>query len=522
MTATAVPVRAAPRQVPRVAPRNMARLLWVELRHNAMPVVLPLIAVLFWFDSYRIAAAMPPLWVERLYYVLGQGHALVDFAPFVAGVAAWMGSRDGRRGMTDLVTATVRPRWEAQLATWAATIVWAVGAYLVFMAVTLGLLGRSIAWGSPPWWSVAVGAVGVAAFTSAGFALGAYFPGRFIAPIAAFGALFAMGTSAQAGFHESSGWVLIAPTMSNNNFDKDAGVFYPFLPDVQIARVMFAAGIAVGLAGLLGLPASAGGLRLRWSAAVVTAIGAAAAVTGITLTLTAHVGPYGTVIPALHDAANDRPIPYTPVCGQVGIPVCVHPAYRSYLPDVTTALRPVVAEVAGLPGVPVRATQIATDFEKNGPSLGGGPPTAAELQLETIGGSPPVLRMPLNAITLPGSFGATTASFLGQIRLQFVHAFVGAGGGAGSQVQQAIQAALLQSAGMPFAEQPSALAAAGLPPSAPPPSSPGPHIGPGKASGPVFAAAHRFAGLPVPARHAWLAAHLSAVQAGQLTLGQLP
>ena len=35
------------------------------------------------------------------------------------------------------MTATVRPRWEAQLATWAATVVWAVGAYLVFMAVTL-------------------------------------------------------------------------------------------------------------------------------------------------------------------------------------------------------------------------------------------------------------------------------------------------------------------------------------------------------------------------------------------------
>src|SRR5580693_9949330 len=147
MTATSAPVRAMPRQAPRVAPRNMARLLWVELRRNTMPVVLPLIAVLFWFDSYRIAATMPPRWNARLYYILGQGHALLDFAPFVAGVAAWMGSRDGRRGMGDLVTATVRPRWEAQLTTWAATVVWAVGAYLVFMAVTLYLLGRSVAWG---------------------------------------------------------------------------------------------------------------------------------------------------------------------------------------------------------------------------------------------------------------------------------------------------------------------------------------------------------------------------------------
>jgi hypothetical protein len=517
MTVTSVPARPAAAPAPRAAPRNLARLLWVELRHNAMPLVLPLIAVLFWFDSYRIAATMPPLWVERLYYILGQGHALLDFAPFVAGAAAWMGSRDGRRGLTDLVTATVRPRWEAQLATWAATVVWAVGSYLVFMAVTLALLGRSISYGAPPWWAVAVDGVGIAAVASFGFALGACFPGRFIAPVAAFGALFGMGTSSQIGFASSSGWALILPTMSNSVLDKDAGVFYPFLPDVQIARVMCAGGIAMALAGLLGLPVRAGGPRLRLSAAVVTGAGAAAAVTAVALVLTAQAGPHGAVIPALHDAANDRPIPYTPVCGRAGIPVCVHPAYRSYLPEVTAALRPVVAEIAGLPGAPVRATQIATVFER-GPSLLGSHPTAAQLQIETIAGSPPVLRMPLNAVTLPNSYRATTASFFGQIRAEFVHVFVGAGGGAGSQMQQAVQGALLQGAGVPFAEQPTALSQSGLPSSAPP----GRHGGRTQATGPIYAAAQRFAALPAAARHAWLAAHLSAVRAGRLTLGELP
>ncbi len=515
MTAVSTPVRSTPRQAPSAAPRNLARLLWVELRRNAMPFVLPLIAVLFWFDSYRIAATMPPLWVERLYYILGQGHALVDFAPFVAGVAAWMGSRDGRRGMTDLVTATVRPRWETQLATWAATVVWAVGSYLVFMAVALGLLGRSIDYGSPPWWSVAAAGVGVAAFTSAGFALGAYFPGRFIAPIAAFGALFAMGTSSQAGFHESSGWVLILPTMSNSNFDMDAGIFYPFLPDVPIARVMFAAGIAVALVGLLGLPVIAGGPRLRLSAAVVTAIGAAAAVAAVTLTSTAHIGPHGAVIPALHDAASDRLIPYTPVCGQAGIPVCVHPAYRSYLPDVQAALRPVAQEFTGLPGAPVRASQIPSVFQ-NGPSGLGSSLTAAQLQVETIGGSPLVLHMALNAITLPGSFGMDRSGFLGLIRLEFVHAFVGAGGGPGTPAQQVVQAALLQDGGTPLAAQPNVLGYSPWPL---------PDSGPRQAASyppQLSAAAQRFAALPATARHAWLAAHLGALRAGHLALGQIP
>ena len=194
MTVTSAPVRSTPRQAPAVAPRNLARLLWVELRHNAMPLVLPLIAVLLLVrllphrrDPARRCGSM------RLFYILGQGHALIDFAPFVAGVAAWMGSRDGRRGTGDLVTATVRPRWEAQLATWAATVVWAVGAYLVFMAVMLYLLGRAVAWGGLPWWSIAVDGAGVAAVASVGFAAGAWFPGRFTAPVTAFGTVLAMG-----------------------------------------------------------------------------------------------------------------------------------------------------------------------------------------------------------------------------------------------------------------------------------------------------------------------------------------
>ena len=39
---------------------------------------------------------------------------------------------------------------------------------------------------------------------------------------------------------------------------------------------------------------------------------------------------------------------------------------------------------------------------------------------------------------------------------------------------------------------------------------------------PSTAAARRFAALPPGARHAWLAAHLAALRADQLTLAQLP
>jgi len=223
------------------------------------------------------------------------------------------------------------------------------------------------------------------------------------------------------------------------------------------------------------------------------------------------------IIPALHDAANDRPIGYTPVCAQAaGVPVCLNPAYRRYLPEVAADLRPVLTQVAGLPGAPGRVAQVAGQY------------TSGQFEYEadqavTISGRPPVLRVPLDAFnTLPSATPGSAAQFDQELPLLSVHAFVGAGNGAGTAAQQAVQAALLQHAGMPFAAQPQALEIFGLPQwaqedlqglapvSGPPPG------------GPVYAAARRLAALPAAARHAWLAAHLAALRSGQLTLGQLP
>ena len=513
--ATSAPVRHQPPRAPRPVPPSAARLLWLELRRNPMPWILPLIAVLFWFDSYRPSTTQPPIWALRTFWNMGQGHTIIDFGPFVAGVAAWAGSRDGRRGIADLVTATARPRWAAQLATWAATVIWAVGGYLAFVAVMFGIYAHQGVQGSPPWWWVAVGAAAVTAFCAAGFAVGALFPSRFAAPLAAFGAFLALVMSSRTGFSATSGWALILPTNSNGNYQPLSGIFYPYLPDLPIARVMFLAGIAVAVLGLIGLPAGAGSPWLRRTAAVVTLAGVTAAGTAAGLAGTARLGPHGMVIPALHDAASDRPIRYTPACGQsAGVRVCLNPAYREFLPDVTAALSPVLGEVAGLPGGPARATQVAGVYSSTE-----GEPGAPM----TISGQPPVLGMPLGSLNLPGAAGGTTAQFAEQLKLLSAHVFTGAGAGPGTPAQQAVQAALLQGAGVPVSAQPKVLSMLGLPSWARadvPPSNTG--HGPGPAAGPVYAAARRLAALPPAARHAWLAAHLGALRSGQLTLGQLP
>jgi hypothetical protein len=524
MTATGTAVRHRPARVVPAAPLTVARLLRLELRRNIMPWILPLIAALFWFDSYRPSTGQPSLWALRTFWNMGQGHTIIDFGPFAAGAAAWIGSRDGRRGMADLVTAVARPRWAAELATWAATAIWTVGAYLAFVGVMFGVYAYQGVQGSPPWWWVAVGAAAVTAFSAAGFTLGAFFRSRFAAPVAAFCGFGVMVMSSQTGFSHTSGWAQILPTNSNGNYQPISGIFYPYQPDLPIARIIFLAGIAVAALGLLGLPPRAAGPGLRRAAVVITLAGVAAAGSAVGLAANAQPGPHGMIIPALHDAASDQPIRYTPVCGQAaGVPVCVNPAYHRYLPDLTAALSPVLAELAGLPGAPVRVTQVAGTYS---------PGETAYAQAMTISGHPPVLDIPLDTTNLvdpadAGNQPATAAGFAQEQKLLSVHAFLGAGDQAGTQAQQAVQAALLQDAGLPFAGQPQALSVFGQ-------ASwgqatwqglidgPEPANGLGTPKGPVYAAAVRLAALPAAARHAWLAADLAALRAGQFTLAQLP
>jgi hypothetical protein len=511
MTAAATaPARPAPLGASRLAPPiSFLRLLRIELRRNAMPWILPLIAVLFWFDSYRPSTTVPALYVLRTFWNMGQGHTIIDFGPFVAGVAAWMGSRDGRRHTHDLVDGAAQSRWITQLTVWTATAIWAVAAYLVFTSVLFAVYASQSVQGQPPWWWVAVGATAVAAFSAAGFAVGALWPSRFAAPVAAFGGFVGMVFSSSTGFRHSTGWALVLPTNSNGNFQPDSGLLYPWLPDLPIARIMLLAGIAIAALGVLGLRARSDGLRVRWLAAAITAAGVAAAGTGVGLASTARLSADGMVIPALHDAASDRPFANPSQCGRAaGLPVCVNPAYRRWLPDVTAALTPVFGEVAGLPGAPVRAVQVGAVYDN---ADGGGG------QAMTISGEPPVLSLSIGALDLPDPSADNLSMVDDQLRLLAVHAFTGAGAGLGTPAQQAVQAALLQGAGVPFAAQPHVLAVDGLP-SWPQTGS----QGKGPATGPVYDAARRLAALPGATRHVWLATHLTALRSGQLTLAQLP
>ena len=530
-------------QPSRLALPGAARALRLELKRNAVPLLLPLLAAVFYFDTLRTADGIPPVWTLRA-SVIGN-HMLFDLSAFAGGLAAWAGSREGRRKTLDLVATTPRAAWARLSVTLAGTLCWLLLAFLAAVGAVYVKTALQATWGGPPLWPVLVGAAGVTVVTVIGFTAGVLLPARFTAPLVAIGTLllYEAGLRAQLVMSPASGtYPVLSPAGQPPMLD--AGVYYRVPPDVSIVQVMLMGGIALALFGVLGLAAGtrylirAGGLRvalrtllgrgddwrLRAAAAALVGCGLAASGTAVALAGTAQPDAVGGwMIPALHSAASDRPIGVDWDCTSAGVPagarpafqVCVSQAFSSYLHPVAAALNPVATEIAGLPGAPVRAREIA--------SAAGG-----QAIMSGITGTPPVFDFTADHVgSVFGDFyglgiGETVQAW-GQLFQQgMLDAFLAgspphAGGPAYvapqflseptplGAAQQAVENALLA----PFGWQP---AIAGQAASQ--------WHGPALAG--ILAAARRFGALPASARHAWLAAHLSTLRAGTITPAQIP
>ncbi|HEY2309384.1 MAG TPA: hypothetical protein VGI05_26200 [Streptosporangiaceae bacterium] len=517
MTATRAPARSGP--VTR-RPRPAARLLRLELRHNAMLWMMPVAVALFWFTAERKTLATPPLWSLRAAGM--QLSAVVAFASPVAGAAAWMGSRESRRRTTDLVNITARPRPGRLLATWAATTCWALVAYLACLAVVYGVTAQQAAWGGPLWWPAVVAAACLPALTALGFAAGTLVPGRFTAPLVALAAFFVLALSTQL-IHGSQSYWQISPVVTGAwDIGPDPGVatFYAYLPDLPIAQVMFLLGLTAAVLGALTLPTGSGLRSLRRSAVAITTAGLVVAGTAVALAGTGRLDAHGMIaIPALHDAASDRPLRYTPVCSHTAIPVCLNPAYASYLPATEAALAPMLDQIAGLPGAPARISQTPATYRQGpGNSVGIG------LAGSSISGAPPVLHL-LLPVQLPGP-ALTAGELAGQLRSitgpSIIASVTGDGPGA-SEAQHAVTTALLMAARVVPSHLPSPQTPTAGNGGPPPGAGAGGERYVGSAPGsPGFAVAQRFAALPAAVRRGWLTQHLAALRAGRISLGQLP
>ncbi len=503
MTAASAPAAlrpAAARRGAGAAVLGSGRLLRLELRHNAMLWLLPVAFALFWYNGYREIMALPPMWNLRAMTL--QNRLLLDLVIPVTGAAVWMGSREGRRSIADLVEVTARPRWSRQLATWAATTAWAEVGCLACVAVVYVVTARQASWGGPLWWPAAVSAAGVPALTAIGFAAGTWFPGRFVTPLATVVVFFGLAFGTQAASGDHSYWQISPLTAGAFDIGAAPGVasFYPYLPDLSIAQVMFTSGLTVAILGALGLRVA----RMRWLAALITAVGLAAAGTAVALAGTGRLDPHGMItIPALHDAASNQPVRYTPACSRTPIPVCMHPAYAGFLPAVTAAIGPELTEFAGLPGAPDRLGQIAEVYHQepgNGIAVTAHAASASEFVLPG---------------QLPGQPGTNSADFAANLEetlgLRLARDVILGGSGRAatplpSQAELAVIAGSVRFPPSVEARDMAPLYGQLLP----------------QPGSPADLAGRRFAALPPTAKHAWLAQHLATLRAGHVSLEQLP
>ena len=511
-----------------------ARALRLEFKRNAVPYALPLLAAVFYFDTLRTADGFPPVWTLRASVI--PDHMLIEFSAFAGGLAAWAGSREGRRKTLDLVATTPRAAWARHSIALAGTLCWLLPAFLAGVAALYIQTAVQATWGEPPLWPVLVGAAGVTVVTVIGFTCGVFWPGRFTAPLVAVGVLVLnlAGFREALGVTASSGtYALLSPDSSPPPVD--AGVYYHVPPDVSIVQVMFMGGIAVALVGVLGLATglrqagSAGGRAsprtalarrdggsLRVAAVVLAACGVAASGTAFALAGTARpeaAGGWG--IPALHSAASDRLVPATQDCTSgSAFRVCVHPAFSFYLDDVAAALDPVATQIAGLPGAPTGAREMASvSGGQNAWSGISGNPPVFDFTAENVGTTYGEFDGIRQTMYIDSGITPDAAAWREGFQQGLLDAFLTrpsqhAGPVPLDAEQQAVEDALMTAAGSQPQEPASQMSVNGKP-------------APGTLAA-VSAAARRFAALPASARHAWLATHLTALRAGTITLAQLP
>jgi hypothetical protein len=468
--------------------RVLARLLLLEIRRSPMPFMLPLVALLFWFDALRTGQNLPPVWTQRA-EILPE-HVLPDLGPIAAGMAAWAGGREHRRGMADLAESTARPRWLRELAAWAGVAAWTLLAYAACVTVVYVLAARVVTWGGPPVWPIVVTGLAIALFATTGFVAGALFPSRYTPPLAALGTLFVSVTVFQTAVGSGAGWALLSP--DNRVPPLDWGVFHPIPQGLSIVQTLFLLGAIALLLGVLGVADSVRGAQLRRTTGSVGLAGAVLCAVAFALSATATTGPYGYVVPAL-DRASTRQIPYTPVCAPGAVPICVHPAFSGDLSPASTALGPILDEVAGLPGAPTRAEQVdPADLPGARDPASGLSDYSVGLRLDPAAAGGPVLEYGFD--DQYGFVQSVTLQYLRTQAAQAVFGYVVDPSGPADPAQQAVEVGLSQAAGV---TAPDAAAA-------------------------VTAAGRRFAALGSAQRHTWLVTRLALLRAGQATLEEIP
>jgi hypothetical protein len=324
-------------------------LFQLEFRRSVGLLLFPLMLVAAWFAGQNTDSAGVTLWSDASAQI-GAGVILV--APLIAGVAAWMASRDRRRRIEELLATTPRPAVARDLTGWAAAAVWGLLAY-VLVGLYRGVEPvRDATWGGPDFSPILLGLVTIVASAAIGYAAGSFFPSRFTAALMAI-ALFVAASIPVLVYRSGTNETQQGNARFVRDLESPKRYLSPFMlvGDDAIHTVFQELKDDLGprqmawIAGLGGIALAAVALRRRrtapaWGTLLMSTV---LAILGATMVLRAD--PNATTAAAAVE----------PVCTVNVIEVCVHPAYEGILDETAAIVAAVMKPVAGLPGIPTRA-----------------------------------------------------------------------------------------------------------------------------------------------------------------------
>jgi hypothetical protein len=323
------------------------------LLDNPTVLLAPIIVVIILMTPLAGHFTPVAIWYDRSYDV----QSLIGLiGPFVALVGAWKGAQAARSRKHSEVQSIA---WSSQVSTWTKTAVWGLLFYLLICAVAFLITATQATWGGPPLGPPLVGAVATLALSALGYTIGDLWSSRLAAPVAGIGVFVLQGwLPSLAPVRETLHY--LSPSFA---ISAAFTVWYHVRPDLVIVQLAFLCGLLFLALASLALRRFITGRKLY--PVILSVCGVILVTASVASIANSTFDNHGIRVPLVYNVANDQLIPYTPVCSQAALQVCVHPAYSAELPQLSALVNHLAAPLIGFPGAPIRAEQRA-------PSAGGG------------------------------------------------------------------------------------------------------------------------------------------------------
>lgn len=320
----------------------MITVIGTELRRSNARFLAVVLALAF----LLLLVLKPDLTSHWLGYTDYQSSTLFLLVPLALAGGAMLGRREGRAGVSELMTSTGRPPWQKAVPSAAALAVAVTVVYLLFLAFGAARIGASGGFlslgGAVPVLvdtTILIGAVWI------GLAAGRIWPSPVLPPM-----LAVLTLVAQLAIDFIAG----GPDSRLNSLQLSGQPPGADWESVNAQAVLGHLVLGLGLA-LAGLLMVAGATRLVRTAGLAVLLAA--------VVLTTLVSPTGTTGRFQVDAAAQEL-----VCAEGTPQVCVSAAHQDELAEVTPPARRALTLLAKLPGAPTRAVEWRADALDRGDS----------------------------------------------------------------------------------------------------------------------------------------------------------